>query len=71
MNSGVFLGLVEVSDTFYFFCSGKGKGESEAPGGGRSVFFIQKCQEGGGVSEEGRGVEGPGGCLRGIGRGGC
>ena len=24
---------------FIFFCSGRGKGESEAPGGGGSIFY--------------------------------
>ena len=33
--------LVDVSDLFYFFCSGEEKGESEAPGRGRrGGFFI-------------------------------
>ena len=27
--------LVDVSDIFYFFCTGEQKGEFEAPGGGR------------------------------------
>ena len=51
-------------DIFYFFCSGRGKGESEAPGGGE-VRFLLKIP--GGLSPEGRGAEGPGGCLRRIG----
>ena len=50
-------GLVDVSNLFFifilFFCSGRGKGESEAPGGG-------------GVSRTG-GAKGPGGFLRRIG----
>ena len=31
--------LVDVSDIFYFFCSGEGKGECEAPGGGGAIFY--------------------------------
>ena len=32
--------LVDVSDIFYFFfCLGRGKGESEAKRGGGSIFF--------------------------------
>ena len=44
---------VDVPDIFYFFCSGRGKGESEAPGGGGDLFFIEKCQ--GGAFQDGRG----------------
>ena len=46
-----------------FFCSGKGKGESEAPGGGGS-FFIENARRGEGFPG---GAEGPAGCLRRIG----
>ena len=35
---------VDVSDIFYFFCSGEGKGESEAPG--RGFSFIGNPREG-------------------------
>ena len=49
--------LVDVPNSFYFSCSGRGKGESEAPGGRGS----------GGGSPGGRGAEGPGRCLRRIG----
>ena len=52
--------LVDVSDIFLFiFCSGRGKGGSEAPGGGASIF-IKKTQGGGGLRDgEGpRGREG-------------
>ena len=49
---------------FFFFCLGRGTRESEAPGGGESVFYW-KFQEGG-VSRTG-GAEGPGGCLQRIG----
>ena len=39
--------LVDVSEIFYFFCSGEGKGESEAPGrGGGSVFFMDNPRRG-------------------------
>ena len=36
-----------VSDIFYFFCSGRGKGESEAPGGG-GVDYLLRIPGGGG-----------------------
>ena len=54
--------LVDVSDIFYFFCSGEGKGVGgPQKGGGRGRFFIENFfpYRGGG------GAEGPGGCLRG------
>ena len=44
--------LVDVSDIIYFFCSGRGKGEFETPGGDR--FFIENPRRGGG-SRKGRG----------------
>ena len=63
---------MDVSDIFLFlfFCSGEGKGESEALGGWGGNFN-GKSQEGGGVSRVGggEGGEGPGGCLRGMGGG--
>ena len=38
---------MDVSDIFYFFRLGEGKGESEAPGWGRgSVFFIENPRRG-------------------------
>ena len=40
---------MDVSDIFYFFCSGRGKGESGAPGAGGGSVFYWKSQEGGGV----------------------
>ena len=49
---------------FIFFCSGRGKGESEAPGGGGSVS-LENPRRGG--SPGGGGAEGPGGCLQRIG----
>ena len=48
--------LVDVSDIFYFFCSGEGKGESRATGRG-GVGFLLKITGGGG--ESGRGQRGP------------
>ena len=48
--------------SFFSFCSGRGRGESEAPGGDR--FFIEKPRRGGGRPG---GAERPGGCLRRIG----
>ena len=38
---------MDSSDIFSFFCSGEGKGESEAPGRGHDFFLIVP---GGGVS---------------------
>ena len=55
--------LVDVSDIFYFFCSGRGRGSPRRREGG--VGFYGKSQEGG-VSGGG-GPEGPEGCLRRIG----
>ena len=67
--------LVDVSDLFYFFCSGVGKGKSEAPGrgGGSFILFLLKSQEGAGGGDRGGGggTQKPGGCLRGIGGGGA
>ena len=46
--------LVDVSDIFYFFlCSGRGKGESEAPGGW-GIGFLLKIPGGGGEAGRGR-----------------
>ena len=55
-----------------FFCSEKGKGESEAPRGRGSVFLLTKPGGGGGVSQEGGGGGGKGrrACLLGIWGGG-
>ena len=50
--------LVDVSDIFYFFGSGEGKGESEAPGGRQQVGFLFMKLPGGG-----------GGCSQDVGRG--
>ena len=48
--------LADASDIFYFFfCSGRGKGESEAAGRGVR-FFIENPRRGGGVSRRGRGA---------------
>ena len=51
---------VDVSDIFYFFCSGEGKGEPprRREGGGR--FFIENPRRGGGL---------PGGWVGGRGAG--
>ena len=58
--------LVDVSDLF-LFCSGRGKGEFEAPGGGAGDrFFYSKIPGGGGGSRRG-GAEGLRGCLQRIG----
>ena len=54
---------MDVSDFFFFFCSGRGKGESEAPGGVGDRFFIENPRRGGRPG----GAEGPEGCLRRIG----
>ena len=41
-----------VSDIFYFFCSGMGKGEPEEPGGGGGRFdFLLKIPGGWSLSE--------------------
>ena len=50
---------MDVSDIFYFFCSGRGKWESEAAGGG-GVDFFEIPRRGGEVSPGGGGAEGPG-----------
>ena len=55
--------LVDVSDIFYFFCSGE-PGETEREGG---RFFLLKISGGGGSPRRGwEGARGPGGCLQGI-----
>ena len=46
---------MDISDILIFFCSGRGNGESEAPGGGKSVFNWNS-QEGGEESKRGRGA---------------
>ena len=51
---------VDVSDIFNFFCSGEGKGESEAPGGGGGRFFIENSRRGGGSPGRGGGGRGAG-----------
>ena len=63
----VILNLVDVSDIFYFFCSGKG--ESEAPGRGRGSVFLLKIpgERGGGPPRRGGGgLPGEGGGPRGL-----
>ena len=39
---------VDVSDIFYFFCSGEGKGESRRQEGGEGRFLIENARTGGG-----------------------
>ena len=50
----------------FFFCSREGKG-SPRRRKGAGVRFLMKISGGGGGSPGGRGVEGPGGCLRRMG----
>ena len=52
--------LVDVSDIFYFFCSGRGGVRSAGRGGGGIGFVLKIPGKGGGSR---RGAEGPGGCL--------
>ena len=57
---------MDVSDIFYFFCSGEGKAESEAPGRGGLVFIQNpkggvSCRRGGGGPRGWEGVCGEGG----------
>ena len=48
----IFLPTVGASDVFYFFCSDREKGESEAPGEGLGGRFLWKIPGGGGLQEE-------------------
>ena len=48
--------LVDVSD--FFLCSGRGKGESKAPGEGGGIVFIENPSGGGGGLQDGRGSRG-------------
>ena len=67
--SGVSPNLVDVSDTFYFFCSGEGKGQSEAPGGRRGGrVSIENPRRGGGFPR--KGGNGPEGVCGEFGGGG-
>ena len=50
--------LVDISDIFYFFCSGEGKGVRGARKGVRGVGFLLKIT-GGGARREGEGGGGP------------
>ena len=52
-------GLVDVSNILFFFCSGRGKGESRRWRAVADRFFLLKSPGGGG-----EGAEGPGGCLQ-------
>ena len=51
---------MDVSNIFYFFCSGEEKGECEEPGGGWVGFFLKIPGGGGG------GLRGEGGGDRGA-----
>ena len=44
--------LVDVSDIFYFFCLGEGKGKPVAPGRGGGRFSIEIPRGGGGFSHK-------------------
>ena len=70
--SGVLGVLVDVSDIFYFFCSGDRKGESKAPGGGGGGrFLIENPRGGGGLTAGGGGgARGREGVCGKLGRGG-
>ena len=54
---------MDVSDIFYFFCSGEGEGSPRHREGGGDWFFIKNPRRGG-FSRKGKG---PGGCLRQVG----
>ena len=47
--------LLDVSDITYFFFSGEGKWESEAPGKGRGLFFLENHMRGSVPGERGGG----------------
>ena len=67
----VFWFLVDVSDSFYFFCSGeRGRGSPRRRKGGGVGFLLKIREEGGGLPKEREGAEGPEGCLRGTAGGG-
>ena len=63
--------LVDVSEIFYFFLLGRGKGSPRGREDEGGRFFMENPRRGG-VSPAGGGGggEGPGGCLRGIWAGG-
>ena len=63
---------MDVSDIFYFFCSGEGNWGSKAQGGGGGGIFYGKSQEGGspgggGGGRGARGREGVCGEFEGVG----
>ena len=65
--------MLDGSDSFTFICSGRGKGEFEAPGEGGDRFLL-KLPEGGGFLQERegpRGEEGVCGELGNLGGGGA
>ena len=51
---------------FLYFSARGGRGGRGQEGGEGRPFLIETCQKGGGLSGEGWGGEGPGGCLWGI-----
>ena len=50
--------MVDVLNIISFFCSGRGKGESEAPRGGGVRSLIENPRSGGGGSQGGEGLRG-------------
>ena len=62
--------LADVSDIFYFFSSGEGSRESEAPGRRGVRFLIENCRRGGGLRGEG-GPRGREAVCREFGEGGA
>ena len=61
-------GLVDVSDIFYFFCSGEG--ESEVPGRGVDQFSIENPKGGGSPKRRSGGPRGREGICGEFGGGG-
>ena len=66
-GGGYMRDLADVSDIFYFCCSGRGKGIPRPPGRGGIRFFIENPRRAGGGLQEGEGPRGPGVCLRRMG----
>ena len=62
---------MDVSDIFYFFCLGEGKGEVRGARRGRGAIFIENPRRrGGSPGQVGTEEGGAGGCLQGIWGGG-
>ena len=62
---------MDVSERFFYFYFMLGAGEAESRRQEGGDWFLLKVAWGAGLPGEGRGGgRGPGGCLRGIGRGG-